>query len=68
MVGTTGYRDRASLFGLQRLDRFLDAALAGMPTPEEGSVITSREEASTRQSPGDPGQASAGSSKQNGGA
>ena len=41
MVGVTGYRDPAGLFGLQRLNRFLDEALAGMPTPEEGSVITS---------------------------
>lgn len=41
MVGTTGYRDQASLFGLQRLNRFLDEAFAGMPTAEEGSVITS---------------------------
>ena len=41
MVGVTGYRDPAGLFGLQRLNRFLDEAFAGMPTPEEGSVITS---------------------------
>lgn len=41
MVGLTGYRDPASLFGLQRLNRFLDEAFAGMPTAEQGSVITS---------------------------
>lgn len=41
MAGPTGYRDPAGLFGLQRLNRFLDEAFAGMPTPEEGSVITS---------------------------
>ncbi len=40
-MGNTGYRDQASLFGLQRLNRFLDEAFAGMPTPEDGSVITS---------------------------
>jgi HSP20 family protein len=41
MVGVTGYRDPAGLFGLQRLNRFLDEAFAGMPAPEDGSVITS---------------------------
>ena len=41
MVGVTGYRDPAGLFGLQRLNRFLDEAFAGMPTAENGSVITS---------------------------
>jgi HSP20 family protein len=41
MVGITGYRDPAGLFGLQRLNRFLDEAFAGMPNPEQGSVITS---------------------------
>jgi HSP20 family protein len=41
MVGSTGYRDQANLFGLQRLNRFLDEAFSGMPTPEDGSVITS---------------------------
>ena len=41
MVGVTGYRDPAGLFGLQRLNRFLDEAFAGMPTPGDGSVITS---------------------------
>lgn len=41
MAGSTGYRDPAGLFGLQRLNRFLDDAFAGMPTAEEGSVITS---------------------------
>jgi HSP20 family protein len=40
MVGAIGYRD-PGLFGLQRLNRFLDEAFAGMPTPEDGSVITS---------------------------
>jgi HSP20 family protein len=38
MVGVTGYRDPAGLFGLQRLNRFLDEAFAGA---EQGSVITS---------------------------
>jgi HSP20 family protein len=41
MVGITGYRDPAGLFGLQRLNRFLDEAFAGVPTAENGSVITS---------------------------
>ncbi len=41
MVGLTGYRDPAGFFGLQRLNRFLDEAFAGMPSPEQGSVITS---------------------------
>jgi HSP20 family protein len=40
MVGLTGYRDQAGLFGLQRLNRFLDEAFAGT-TAEQGSVITS---------------------------
>lgn len=41
MVGITGYRDPASLFGLQRLNRFLDEAFAGVPSAEQGSVLTS---------------------------
>jgi HSP20 family protein len=41
MVGITGYRDPAGLFGLQRLNRFLDEAFAGVTNPEQGSVITS---------------------------
>ncbi len=41
MGGLSGYRDPASLFGLQRLNRFLDEAFAGMPNAEQGSVITS---------------------------
>jgi HSP20 family protein len=41
MVGLTDYRDPAGLFGLQRLNRFLDEAFAGLPSPEKGSVITS---------------------------
>ena len=41
MVGLTGYRDAAGLFGLQRLNRFLDEAFAGIPSAEQGSVITS---------------------------
>lgn len=41
MAGLTGYRDPAGLFGLQRLNRFLDEAFAGMPNAEQGSVITS---------------------------
>jgi HSP20 family protein len=40
MVGLTGYRAPAGLFGLQRLYRFLDEAFAGLPS-EQGSVITS---------------------------
>ena len=41
MVALTGFRDPAGLFGLQRLNRFLDEAFAGIPTPEQGSVVTS---------------------------
>jgi HSP20 family protein len=41
MAGFTGYRDPAGLLGLQRLNRFLDEAFSGMPSPEQGSVITS---------------------------
>ena len=41
MGGLSGYRDPASLFGLQRLNRFLDEAFAGVPNAEQGSVITS---------------------------
>ena len=41
MVGLTSYRDPSGLFGLQRLNRFLDEAFSGMPSPEQGSVITS---------------------------
>jgi HSP20 family protein len=41
MVGITGYRDPGGFFGLQRLNRSLDEAFAGMPSPEQGSVITS---------------------------
>jgi|SRR5215218_1032024 len=40
MAGLTNYRD-PSLFGLHRLNRFLDEAFAAMPTAEQGSVITS---------------------------
>ena len=35
------YREPGSLFGLQRLNRILDEAFAGLPFPEQGSVITS---------------------------
>jgi HSP20 family protein len=35
------YREPASLFGLQRLNRILDEAFAGLPFPEQGNVITS---------------------------
>lgn len=35
------YRDPASLFGLQRLNRILDEAFSGAGFPEQGSVITS---------------------------
>jgi HSP20 family protein len=41
MVGLSSYRDPAGLFGLQRLNRFLDEAFAGIPSAEQGSVITS---------------------------
>lgn len=41
MAPLTGHRDPAGLFGLQRLNHFLDEAFAGMPNPEQGSVITS---------------------------
>ena len=41
MAGMIGYRDPAGLFGLQRLNRFLDEAFAGVPTAEQGNVITS---------------------------
>jgi HSP20 family protein len=37
----TRYREPASLFGLQRLNRILDEAFAGLPFSEQGSVITS---------------------------
>src|SRR4051794_2775095 len=35
------YREPASLFGLQRLNRILDEAFSGFPFPEQGNVITS---------------------------
>jgi len=35
------YREPASLFGLQRLNRILDEAFAGLPFGEQGNVITS---------------------------
>jgi HSP20 family protein len=35
------YRDPASFFGLQRLNRILDEAFAGAGFPEQGNVITS---------------------------
>jgi HSP20 family protein len=35
------YREPASLFGLQRLNRILDEAFAGLPFQEQGNVITS---------------------------
>ncbi len=35
------YREPASLFGLQRLNRILDEAFAGLPFGEQGDVITS---------------------------
>jgi HSP20 family protein len=35
------YREPAGLFGLQRLNRILDEAFAGLPFSEQGSVITS---------------------------
>jgi HSP20 family protein len=40
-MAVTRYRDPASLFGLQRLNRILDEAFAGAAFPEQGSVITS---------------------------
>src|ERR687890_1089405 len=35
------YREPSSLFGLQRLNRILDEAFAGLPFSEQGNVITS---------------------------
>lgn len=35
------YREPTSLFGLQRLNRILDEAFAGLPFGEQGNVITS---------------------------
>jgi HSP20 family protein len=35
------YREPASLFGLQRLNRILDEAFSGLAFPEQGNVITS---------------------------
>ena len=35
------YREPTSLFGLQRLNRILDEAFAGLPFQEQGNVITS---------------------------
>jgi HSP20 family protein len=35
------YREPGGLFGLQRLNRILDEAFAGLPFPEQGNVITS---------------------------
>jgi HSP20 family protein len=40
-MAVTRYRDPASLFGLQQLNRILDQAFAGAAFPEQGSVITS---------------------------
>ena len=40
-MAVTRYRDPASLFGLQRLNRILDEAFGGSAFPEQGSVITS---------------------------
>jgi HSP20 family protein len=40
-MAITRYRDPGSLFGLQRLNRILDEAFAGVAFPEQGSVITS---------------------------
>jgi HSP20 family protein len=40
-MAVTRYRDPASLFGLQRLNRILDEAFAGAAFPEQGSVMTS---------------------------
>jgi HSP20 family protein len=39
-MAITRYRDPANLFGLQRLNRILDEAFAGLPFPES-SVVTS---------------------------
>ena len=42
MVRLTRYHDApVGLFGLQRLNRLLDEALAGWPEAEEGNVVTS---------------------------
>jgi HSP20 family protein len=40
-MAITRYRDPASLFGLQRLNRILDEVFSGAGFPEQGSVITS---------------------------
>jgi HSP20 family protein len=40
-MAITRYREPAGLFGLQRLNRILDEAFAGVAFPEQGSVITS---------------------------
>jgi HSP20 family protein len=40
-MAVTRYRDPASLFGLQRLNRILDEAFGGMPFQDQGDVITS---------------------------
>ena len=42
MVAITRYRENPTgFFGLQRLNRILDEAFAGLPFPEQGNVITS---------------------------
>jgi HSP20 family protein len=41
MVAITRYRDNPGFFGLQRLNRILDEAFAGLPFQEQGNVITS---------------------------
>jgi HSP20 family protein len=40
-MAVTRYRDPASMFGLQRLNRILDEAFGASAFPEQGSVITS---------------------------
>jgi HSP20 family protein len=40
-MAVTRYRDPASMFGLQRLNRILDEAFGASAFPEQGNVITS---------------------------
>lgn len=40
-MAVSRYREPAGYFGLQRLNRILDEAFAGLPFQEQGSVITS---------------------------
>jgi HSP20 family protein len=40
MVAITRHDNTANLFGLQRLNRILDDAFAGLPLPEGGNILT----------------------------